>query len=177
MKFRLGLFDEPTPDPARAVFPDAPPAGDREAAFEAAVQSIVLLKNKADILPLPDTISAIAVIGPNADDPQNQLGDWARLSGQGVRVHRPYAAGEVVTVLRGIRDRVPRAAVTYARGCDAVDGDTAVVGARYDDDNGSFSGSAYIFGPNDWTGALSTDWHNTGNWAAGIVPGNLPADL
>jgi len=125
MKFRLGLFDEPTPDPARAVFPDAPPAGDREAAFEAAVQSIVLLKNKADILPLPDTISSIAVIGPNADDPQNQLGDWARLSGQGVRVDRPYAAGEVVTVLRGIRDRVPRAAVTYARGCDAVDGDTA----------------------------------------------------
>ena len=75
VKFRLGLFENPYTDPGAF-----PPAGDGEAlatARQAAVQSAVLLKNEHGALPLdPDRIGSLAVIGPLADAPHDQLGTW-----------------------------------------------------------------------------------------------------
>ncbi len=74
-KFRLGLFDRPYTDPA-----DFPPIASQHAldtAREAAFQSVVMLKNDERVLPLAtDALSSIAIIGPLADAPYEQLGTW-----------------------------------------------------------------------------------------------------
>jgi beta-glucosidase len=68
----------------------------------------------------------VAVIGPNADDMQAQLGDWVSWSGQLGEYALTRERESVVTVLDGIRARVPPGCwVDYARGCDVVDLDDA----------------------------------------------------
>ncbi len=72
-KFRLGLFDSPYADTSTTVNADDALA----VAKRAAIESIVLLKNDATVLPLSaDKIDSIAVIGPLADAPYEQLGTW-----------------------------------------------------------------------------------------------------
>lgn len=74
-KFRLGLFDDPFPDPE--AFPAALDPEHLALAREAATESVVLLTNHDDLLPLdPGRLQRIAVIGPLADDPHEQLGTW-----------------------------------------------------------------------------------------------------
>ncbi len=75
-KFAFGLFERPyvNPDAVPAVF-DTPEQ--RAVARTIARKSIVLLKNAGDLLPLPKTLSSIAVIGPNADNTRNLLGDYS----------------------------------------------------------------------------------------------------
>ncbi len=74
-KFRLGLFDDAYADPA--AFPRF---GDSEAmtvAKEMALQGVVLLKNEERTLPLkPKALTSVAVIGPMADAPYEQIGTW-----------------------------------------------------------------------------------------------------
>ena len=74
-KFRLGLFDNPYTDPS-----DFPPLGSEDAldaAYQAALQSAVLLKNDNSALPLmADELDSVAVIGPLANTPYEQLGTW-----------------------------------------------------------------------------------------------------
>jgi beta-glucosidase len=74
-KFRLGLFENPYTNPA-----DLPAIADNDAlqtAKTAALQSIVMLKNENGVLPLSaDRIDSIAVIGPLADAPREQMGTW-----------------------------------------------------------------------------------------------------
>ena len=74
-KFRLGLFDRPYTDPA-----DFPPIASQQAldtARKAALQSVVMLKNDERVLPLAtDVLDSIAIIGPLADAPYEQLGTW-----------------------------------------------------------------------------------------------------
>ncbi len=75
IKIRLGLFENPYTDPA-----DFPPIADAhalETAREAALQSVVMLKNDHHVLPLSaDKLETLAVIGPLADAPYEQLGTW-----------------------------------------------------------------------------------------------------
>ncbi|MDR1369247.1 MAG: glycoside hydrolase family 3 C-terminal domain-containing protein, partial [Dysgonamonadaceae bacterium] len=79
----------------------------RETAREAARQSIVLLENKAGILPLSKTVKTLAVIGPGADD--LQLGDY---SGKQPKAH-------LKSVLTGIKEAVGKQTkVIYEKGCD-----------------------------------------------------------
>lgn len=131
LKFTLGLFDE-------RRFADLDQGSTligcqahREASLNTAYQSIVLLKNQDNLLPLPENLNRIAVIGPNADDEVAQLGDWTFNSVIG-SVHagteRQYLAflsrKNVITVLQGIQDRVwSKTQVDYARGCDVLDND------------------------------------------------------
>ncbi|MEM9838624.1 MAG: glycoside hydrolase family 3 N-terminal domain-containing protein, partial [Pseudomonadota bacterium] len=112
-KERLGLFDDPyayhdVDREARSLLTDET----REAAKEAAIQSMVLLKNDG-VLPLqPDASETIAVIGRLADDRMTQLGSW-RAQG------RPE---DVTTILEAIQAAVPeRVRVTYHPGPDDVD--------------------------------------------------------
>ena len=74
-KFRLGLFENPYTNPT-----DFPGHGNdtaMQAAKTAALQSVVMLQNDNDVLPLSaDKIESIAVIGPLADAPHEQMGTW-----------------------------------------------------------------------------------------------------
>ncbi len=124
MKFRLGLFDGKR-------YPDLEGGktligcnAHRKVALEAAYQSVVLLKNANNVLPLDaNKIKRVAVIGPNADDPVAQLGDWVSWSGQLGEHARPRLRESVVTVLDGLRCWLGVERVTYARGCDVLDPD------------------------------------------------------
>jgi beta-glucosidase len=75
LKFELGLFENPYTDPD-----ELPAIASEEAlatAKRAALQSVVMLQNKNDALPLAmDQLESIAVIGPLADEPYEQLGTW-----------------------------------------------------------------------------------------------------
>ena len=78
-KLRLGLFEDPFTDASR--FPVAGNAEHLAVARDAALESIVLLKNEHRdvhaVLPLTlDRLESLAVIGPLADDPYEQLGTW-----------------------------------------------------------------------------------------------------
>ena len=74
MKFKLGLFDDPYMH-INNEFPELLDKKHLEDAKQLAVESHVLLKNN-DILPLDDNINSIALIGPLADAPHDQLGTW-----------------------------------------------------------------------------------------------------
>ena len=94
IKFALGLFESPYTERLRSgQIYDTPE--DRRLALKAARESIVLLKNDNNLLPLDRGIKRLAVIGPNADNPRNQLGDYTYpahvqvmgMTGLHVRVH------------------------------------------------------------------------------------------
>jgi beta-glucosidase len=105
-RFRLGLFDPPAMvkyAQIRYSANDSP--AHRQLALEAARKSIVLLKNDGRALPLSKSLKTIAVIGPDADDPEVLLGNY---NGE------PTAP---VTPLAGIRRKAGRAMkVLYSRG-------------------------------------------------------------
>ncbi|GHU72077.1 beta-glucosidase [Bacteroidia bacterium] len=73
LKFQLGLFDNPYVEINEPVFYAA---GHLQKAKEAAIESAVLLKNDHHLLPLSENIRSIAVIGPMADAPHDQMGTW-----------------------------------------------------------------------------------------------------
>ncbi|RZK38938.1 MAG: beta-glucosidase, partial [Hymenobacter sp.] len=107
VKFEMGLFENPYVDPAKAAKQVHTPAN-LELARQVARESMVLLKNENNALPLAKTLQRIAVIGPNADNIYNQLGDYTA----------PQPESNVVTVLEGIRAKVPATTqVIYAKGC------------------------------------------------------------
>jgi len=74
LKYQLGLFDNPYTDPAK--FPEVLNENHKALAKKTAVQSAVLLQNKNNMLPLSKDIQKVAVIGPLADAPHDQLGTW-----------------------------------------------------------------------------------------------------
>jgi len=112
-KFRLGLFEAPFVDPDRAE-KVSHTAEQQELALRAAQEGIVLLRNEGELLPLSKNLKRIAVIGPNADDPRNQLGDYIS----------DVILQDIVTVLQGIRDKVSAGtAVHYVKGCDVLGAD------------------------------------------------------
>ena len=75
VKFALGLFENPYTPRGETALPGREQA--RQLARQAALQSVVLLKNAANVLPLSaSNLDSIAVIGPLADDPYEQLGTW-----------------------------------------------------------------------------------------------------
>ena len=105
IKFLLGLFENPYIDPERAARV-CDSREHRELALRAARESIVLLKNADNLLPLPKDVKSILVTGPNAHNPRNQLGDYSGWS-------------PVVTVLDGVKAKVsPDTEVRYVKGCD-----------------------------------------------------------
>jgi beta-glucosidase len=107
VKFEMGLFENPYVDPNKAAKLVKTPAN-VQLARQVAQESVVLLKNEKDLLPLAKTLQRIAVIGPNADNIYNQLGDYTA----------PQPASNVVTVLEGIRAKVSAATqVSYVKGC------------------------------------------------------------
>ena len=76
LKFRLGLFENPYVNVDRAVQVVHSQAN-QDLALRAGREGIVLLKNDKNLLPLKKDLKSVAVIGPNADDVMNQLGDYS----------------------------------------------------------------------------------------------------
>ena len=115
-KAALGLFDDPyhgaTVEREQAAL--LAPAH-RQLARRVAEESIVLLKNDGQRLPLGASVKTIAVIGPLADDQVSALGSWA---GRG-------DPRDAVTPLEGIKARAGSVSVLYAKGCDITDTATA----------------------------------------------------
>jgi beta-glucosidase len=95
LKFELGLFEHPYVDPSKA---DAAVAAGREATLTAARESITLLRNQNNALPLAPN-AKLVVTGPSADSMTNQLGGWS-VSWQGV-----FGAGHVCCM--GPPDQIP----------------------------------------------------------------------
>lgn len=107
-RLRLGMF-EPEVDVSYTKIPytavDSPEH--RRLALQAARESIVLLKNDGDLLPLPKDLHSIAVVGPNADDLQVLLGNYNGT---------PRRA---ITPLQGIRNKLsPGTNLLHAQGCE-----------------------------------------------------------
>ena len=106
IKFDLGLFDNPyvPEDGIQVRTPE-----NIEVAHKAALESVTLLENNG-ILPLGKNIK-VAVIGPNADNMYNQLGDYTA----------PQERSNVVTMLDGIKAKIGDGNVIYAKGCAVRD--------------------------------------------------------
>jgi beta-glucosidase len=111
-RFRLGMFDAPEQVPYTQIPYEIINSPEHQAlALQAARESIVLLKNKNDLLPLGKDIESIAVVGPNADDLQVLLGNY---SGTPARA---------ITPLQGIRKKIsPSTKLYYAQGCEITSG-------------------------------------------------------
>jgi beta-glucosidase len=104
-RFRLGMFDPPEMVPwSRLTLTDNDTAEHRQLALKAAHESIVLLKNEQNILPLKSTVKTIAVIGPNADSRDVLVGNYSGKPSQ-------YS-----TILDGIRKRFSGAKVVSSAG-------------------------------------------------------------
>ncbi|HEU5267906.1 MAG TPA: glycoside hydrolase family 3 N-terminal domain-containing protein, partial [Jatrophihabitans sp.] len=105
IKFRAGLFEHPYVDQAKATDPASfLTAADRTAARTAAGESMVLLKNDNQTLPL-DPGKSTAVIGPLGDDQHDMLGPWW---GQG-------RDEDAVSVYTGVKAQNPN--TTFTAGC------------------------------------------------------------
>ena len=138
-KFELGLFENPYVDEGRVLEVFETPAN-RALAREIARQSAVLLKNDGT-LPLKKTLGTLAVIGPNADDGRNQLGDYSYAAMKELFVFESPEDSSFVeidsaalarhdvritTILEGIKAIVsPETQVLYAKGCDNLGDDTS----------------------------------------------------
>lgn len=136
-KFQLGLFENPYVEVEKTptVF-DTPEQ--RQLAYEMAQKSIVLLKNEGSLLPLAKEIGSIAVIGPNADNVRNMIGDYAypchieslvemRDSGNIFDMPVPKKIElvdnfvPITAILAGLKNKVsPQTKIYYAKGCEAL---------------------------------------------------------
>ena len=107
-KFRLGMFDPEEEVPYTQIPYEIVASPEHRAkAREMARQSMVLLKNEDNLLPLSKDLKSIAVIGPNAAAQNVLLGNYYGTS------------TKLVTALEGIRNKVePNTKVLYAEGCD-----------------------------------------------------------
>ncbi|HEY0360125.1 MAG TPA: glycoside hydrolase family 3 N-terminal domain-containing protein [Mycobacteriales bacterium] len=110
-KFALGLFERPFAD--RTYLRSIGSAEHRRVAREAAAKSQVLLKNTGGVLPLART-GRLYVAGSSADDLGRQTGGWT-LTWQGA----PGNANKGTTILAGLREVAPRAAITYSADASA----------------------------------------------------------
>lgn len=121
VKFALGLFDRPMVDPeVKARVTRSPPH--LALSLDAALQSMTLLKNEGNLLPLSHSLRRIAVIGPNGN--VARYGDYENETN-----------GQRISILDGISKLLPQATVTFNDGKDipaamaaAKNSDVAILG-------------------------------------------------
>ena len=111
VKFLIGLFDAPYQTDLAGADDEVEKEANEAVALQTSRESVVLLKNTDNTLPLNiDKIKKIAVCGPNADE-----------EGYALTHYGPLAV-EVTTVLEGIREKARgKAEVLYTKGCNLVD--------------------------------------------------------
>jgi beta-glucosidase len=107
VKFIVGLFDHPYVEDATLAERVVNSPTHQQATIRASRESIVLLKNAGNVLPLSKQINSVAVIGPNANNDEFAN---ARYGPSGVKG---------ITVLQGIKDKLgPHVKVNFAQGCE-----------------------------------------------------------
>lgn len=109
IKFDFGLFENPYID-ADHVGELVGSKRNTDIALKTALQSVTLLKNENHILPLSKNVN-IALVGPNADNIYNQLGDYTA----------PQKPESIITPFKGIENKVGKGSVTYVKGCAVRD--------------------------------------------------------
>ncbi len=180
LKFELGLFDQPIPDPDSAVATIDRPVRQRWAT-QVAATSMVLLRNQHDVLPLAPSIQRIAVIGEDAEEAR--LGGYSR-PGHGT-----------INIVEGLRRQGNGRRVSYAPGPGrSSDAWTVVPATAFDGgvrtdvfDNPQLEGTPRESRVDQrvdvhWTfngpaRGVRTDWYGvrwTGNL---VVPGDRPRRL
>ena len=138
-KFRLGLFEKPLVDVKRAE-EIVHSKEHQDIAYQAAREAIVLLKNENQLLPLSKGIKSIAVIGPNADNEKNQLGDYTSIN----------VTQDIITILDGIKSKVSTSAnVRYIRGCNVVGDDLNEIEQAIEA-AGQSDAAIVVVGENEW---------------------------
>lgn len=123
VKFKLGLFDG-----KQQISRDVIACEEhRRINMEITRESLVLLENKNNILPMKKTrdtknrdIKTIAVIGPNADDIRAQYGDWTYFSHPEPK-ENVVPKNDYYTVLRGVKEVFCDCEILYNKGCDIMD--------------------------------------------------------
>jgi len=114
-KFKLGLFCDPlkysdTKREKKILASEKV----RQATKEVALESIVLLKNKSEVLPLNKNLKSIAVVGSLADAKYDPLGNWEAIGDSNL----------TTTILAGIKNKVGKnVKVSYAKGCSVTGND------------------------------------------------------
>ncbi|WP_026904960.1 glycoside hydrolase family 3 N-terminal domain-containing protein [Pedobacter glucosidilyticus] len=109
VKFKLGLFDEPYVKNAEESAKLVNNLNHQNVALQASKESLVLLKNSNNALPISKKLSSVAVIGPNAKD-----NDYAH-------THYGPLKSASVTILEGIQNKIGKAKVLYAEGSALID--------------------------------------------------------
>ncbi|GEM49925.1 glycoside hydrolase family 3 N-terminal domain-containing protein [Deinococcus cellulosilyticus] len=103
-RFKLGMFDPPERVPYASISPDV--VGSKEhadLAYEAAVESVVLLRNKNNLLPIREDIRSMFILGPTATSVEVLLGNYYGMN------------GKLTTLLEGLIGRIPEGVRTEYR--------------------------------------------------------------
>ena len=111
VKFLIGLFDHPYQMDLAAADKEVNSPENQKVALQASRESIVLLKNEKQLLPLDAAkITKIALIGPNADERSYALGHYGPLK------------VDVISVLDGLKNNLSgKCEIKYEKGCELVD--------------------------------------------------------
>ncbi|MCL1830193.1 MAG: glycoside hydrolase family 3 C-terminal domain-containing protein, partial [Oscillospiraceae bacterium] len=122
MKFKAGLFEKPEKKMPTEVIGSV---AHQEINLRSARESLVMLENRQNLLPLSADIKTIAVIGPNADDVFAQYGDWTYFS-HPKQTENLSASEETYTLLSGLQKIASEMSVSviHHKGCDVVGDDT-----------------------------------------------------
>jgi beta-glucosidase len=138
-RFRLGMFDPQTMVPFSSIKPDENDSeANQQLALRTAQESIVLLRNKDNLLPLKKNYQTIAVIGPNADSVDALVGNYNG------------TPSKPVTILDGIRKRFPQSKVVYVQATGLIGPVTTAIPSDllYTDDSLKDHGLSAEYFPN-----------------------------
>jgi beta-glucosidase len=138
-RFKLGMFDPPEMVPYAQIPVDGIDSDEhKDLALQMARESMVLLKNENNLLPLSKQIGKVAVIGPNADDHRVLYGNYNGIP------------SKPVSVLEGIEEKLPEAEVVYAKGSELID----------NKEFGTQVPSTFLFTPDMEAGLLASYYPN-----------------
>ena len=140
-RIELGMFDPDEMNPYFAIKGDVVDCqAHRDQALLLAREAMVMLKNDNNALPLSKNIKKIVVVGPNADDAEMMRGNYS-----GTPTH-------CVTLLQGIKDKMPNAQVDWIKGCDIENEFIMIPKMQLVKANGKDGFYAEYFASQDWTG-------------------------
>ncbi len=118
LKYLAGMFSDPDQGSVQRYNTEELTPGNLGVALKTAEESLVLLNNNNHALPLSPNVGKVAVVGPLADDPVDQLGPDVPIGySESSADTGPGGADQIVTVRQGIEKVVGSGNVNYADGC------------------------------------------------------------